>query len=141
MTMRTALLCLVLLSGYPGYAAAQDVSIWTGIFSAQQAQRGEEEYVRNCAMCHGYDLVSADGDAPSLTGPAFNFGWRGRTIAERYDLVRSTMPPSYSDSLTHQEHLDIITYILQFNGYPAGSHELKAEERGLLESIVMEPPR
>lgn len=120
-------------------ASMANTSIWDGVFSDAQAERGRVLYDAQCASCHGRQLVSNAG-APNLTEPGFRFGWHGRTIAQRLDQIRSTMPQGFPESMTDQEYLDVIAYILQFNGYPVGSQELDADRREILERIVIEPP-
>ena len=111
-------------------------SIWEGVFSETQARRGEEAYRSRCAGCHGPDLV-AKGYAVNLTGPAFTFGWQRKTIADRFVIIRATMPPGRL-TLSDQEYVDIVSYVLEFNGYPAGEQEL-APDPDRLARIVIEP--
>ena len=115
--------------------SASPGSIASGIFTAEQAKRGEQLYQSRCAECHGDKLVS-DSDAPTLTAPAFKYSWHQKTIAERLERIRTTMPPGGAGSLSDQEYLDIIAYILEFNGYPVGNQELKPD-KGALEKIVI----
>jgi mono/diheme cytochrome c family protein len=97
----------------------------SGVFSNEQVKRGEAAYNANCATCHGAELRSSDREVPHLSDKAFKFGWIGKTIAEKYELVRDTMPPKEEHSLSDQVYLDIVTYILKFNKIPAGDRELK----------------
>jgi mono/diheme cytochrome c family protein len=96
----------------------------TGIFTAAQAERGKTAYGQNCATCHGANLVSVVEEAPSLTGFTFGTKFVGKTVGERYEKIRTTMPVGGEGSLPDQTYLDIIAFILSFNGYPAGSTEL-----------------
>jgi mono/diheme cytochrome c family protein len=116
---------------------ASSKPILEGVFTAEQAERGKQLYPSRCAQCHGDELVS-DSDAPSLTAQAFRYSWHQKTIAERFERIRTTMPPGGAGSLSDQEYLDVVAYILQFNKYPAGAQEL-APEKSLLEKIVIEP--
>jgi mono/diheme cytochrome c family protein len=117
--------------------SSSKISIWSGVFTAEQAKRGEELYQARCADCHGEKLVSAS-DAPTLAAPAFKFAWHQKTIAERFEVIRTTMPPGGSGTLSDQEYLDIVAYILQFNAYPSGNQELKPDKE-MLDKIVIEP--
>ena len=111
-------------------------SIWDGVFSEAQARRGAEAYRSRCAGCHGPELV-ANGYAVNLTGPAFTFGWQRKTIANRFLIIRETMPPTRL-TLSDQEYVDIVSYVLEFNGYPAGEQELEPD-MAQLATIVIEP--
>lgn len=115
-------------------------TIWDGVFSETQASRGEALYQEHCAGCHGAELVSSDPDYPNLTAPQFRWNWGKKTLAERLQRVRSSMPPTAKDSLPVQDYLDVITFILKVNGYPAGSGELKADSTEL-SAIIVDPPK
>ena len=66
-----ALSVLVLLAGAAADAQnAAGPSIWSGVFTAAQAQRGNDAYQASCAGCHGSDLHATDAEAVDLTGPA-----------------------------------------------------------------------
>jgi cytochrome c len=114
-------------------------SVWDGVFSEAQAQRGKVSYQARCAVCHGQDLLG-DIESPSLTGLRFNSDWVGKTIAERFQRIRKTMPPEQPGSLDNQVSLDLVAFILKFNGYPSGKQELETDVR-VLEKIVIERPR
>ncbi|MCW5714677.1 MAG: c-type cytochrome [Bauldia sp.] len=110
-----------------GHAAAQQGTAWTGVFTAIQAERGSTAYGQSCAGCHGVDLVATDPEAPGLAGFSFNIQWVGHTLAERFDRISTTMPIGAAGSLSEQVYLDIIAYILSFNGYPVGDTEMTPE--------------
>jgi len=119
---------------------AQDTkSTSTGVFTQEQAKRGEAAYQRVCASCHGTDLHSTEAEAPDLTEGAFKFGWQGKTIAERFELIRTTMPPNKAGSLDDQAYLDIVTYILRFNNVPAGSRSLEPDPNVLKQIVISAP--
>jgi len=119
---------------------AQDTkSTSTGVFTQEQAKRGEAAYQRVCASCHGTDLHSTEAEAPDLTEGAFKFGWQGKTIAERFELIRTTMPPNKAGSLNDQAYLDIVTYILRFNNVPAGSRALEPDPNVLKQIVISAP--
>ena len=111
----------------------------SGVFTAEQAKNGESAFQARCASCHGADLHSTDPEAPDLTEGAFRFGWQGKTIANRFEQIRSTMPYGNSGSLDDQTYIDIVAYILSFNGIPAGNQKLEPDVR-VLEKIIVEVP-
>ena len=92
-----------------------------GVFTEEQAKKGEAAYNANCASCHGAELRSSDREIPHLTDKSFQFSWVGKTIAEKFEYIRDTMPPREEHSLEDQVYLDIVAYILRFNKVPAGS--------------------
>jgi cytochrome c len=136
-TVRVAVL-LVLLGG--GAANARSTrSISAGVFTSEQAKNGERAYQAKCASCHGDDLHSTEPEAPDLTEGLFKFGWKGKTVAETFEEIRSTMPFQNPRSLDDQTYLDILTYIFHSNGVPAGNHKLEPDFP-TLRQIVIEPP-
>jgi S-disulfanyl-L-cysteine oxidoreductase SoxD len=132
--------CVAIAYTALGAVSASPESIMSGVFTEAQLKRGEEKYQSACASCHGAELTSSDPEFPSLTGPQFNWNWRKKTLAERLHRVRTTMPPNAIGSLSDQEHLDIIAYVLKANGYPAGQKELTPDPAALGAIIVQPPP-
>jgi len=57
-------------------------SVWSGVFSAQQAARGKSSYDGVCARCHGAQLTGGGADlGPALTGGTFLSHWSNDTLA------------------------------------------------------------
>ena len=102
---------------------AQDTPrIWQGVYTAAQAERGKAVFNTTCLRCHGEDL--AGNTAPALKGDRFQSSWGGDVIDSLFTKVRDTMPPNFGTILDDQVKLDVVTYILQTNGFPAGTTEL-----------------
>jgi S-disulfanyl-L-cysteine oxidoreductase SoxD len=139
MPIRTVVVCLVLLCGTTPLYAQDTKSTSAGVFTEEQAKKGETAYQRVCASCHGADLHSTEAEAPDLTDGAFKFGWQGKTVAEKFETIRKTMPPGRAGSLDDQTYLDIVTYILRFNNVPAGNRALEPDPN-LLKQIVISSP-
>jgi mono/diheme cytochrome c family protein len=136
MIRQLMLSCALMAAAWP--AAAQDAGtdIWSGLFSEEQVARGKELYVANCAECHGPNLTPGDEDIASLTAPAFRWSWQTKTLAEKFTKVTTTMPPGKAGAISDQDYLDIVTFILNFNGYPTGEGELTPDP-ARLEQIVL----
>jgi mono/diheme cytochrome c family protein len=111
-----------------------------GFFSEDQTKRGAAAYNANCATCHGAELRSADREVPGLSDKSFKFAWVGKTVAEKFEVVRDTMPPEGKGSLGDQVYLDIVSYILSFNKIPAGGEELKPDLSALKQIVIPAPP-
>jgi cytochrome c5 len=102
---------------------AQDTPrIWQGVYTSVQAERGKAVFNTTCLRCHGEDL--AGNTAPALKGDRFQSSWGGDSIESLFTKIRDTMPPNFGTILDDQVKLDIVTYILQTNGFPAGPSEL-----------------
>ena len=106
---------------------ASTPSIWSGVFSEAQAKRGNDAYQASCSGCHGSDLHATDPEAVDLTGPAIRTKWNGKTLQDRFETIRDTMPPGNANTLGDQTYMDILAFILQSNEFPAGNQELVPE--------------
>jgi mono/diheme cytochrome c family protein len=106
---------------------ASTPSIWSGVFSEAQAKRGNDVYQASCSGCHGTDLHATDPEAVDLTGPAIRTKWNGKTLQDRFETIRDTMPPGNANTLGDKTYMDILAFILQSNEFPAGNQELVPE--------------
>ena len=91
-----------------------------GPYTAEQAAAGRASYQTSCAACHGADL----GGVPPLAGGGFIGGWSTRSTRDLVDLVRMTMPSDAPGGLPDQTYVNIVAFILQSNGIPAGNTPL-----------------
>jgi len=101
-------------------SAAPARKVTDGVFTSAQAEVGRAVYLARCAACHGADFSPAQG-SPPVQGAAFLANWRGRTLAELFSLVRTTMPPGAASAVPEDEHLTALAYILQANGFRPGT--------------------
>ena len=107
-------------------------SVWDGVYTEQQAKRGEPLYRKECASCHG-EMLSGAESAPPLTGGAFLANWNGLTVGDLFDRIRKTMPQSAPGRLTRQQDSDILAFMLSANKFPAGKTELYRQSEMLKE--------
>jgi len=101
-----------------------------GAFTAAQSRRGKSGYESNCVACHKRDLTAAER-APALAGDAFLQHWQGLSADELFERIRNTMPQQKPHSLSDQVYVDIVAYLLDANGAPAGNTELKPDADSL----------
>lgn len=139
MRFRSAATCLaVLAAALAAPVATTAADLGDGLYSAEQAARGAEAYRATCSSCHALDL-RGNSNSPGLRGIGFLFVWEGRSLGELYNSIRTTMPQESPNSLTQGQYLDILAYILEQNGYPAGGANL-ADAPGELDAIVISAP-
>jgi mono/diheme cytochrome c family protein len=119
----TLILALALAS--PAYSQTAEGKIWSGVYTTVQAIRGKVNFTGSCERCHGANLAGVT--APSLTGPRFMTAWENESVYRLFTKVRDTMPPNFGTSLTDDAKLDVVSYILQSNGFPAGAAALKID--------------
>ena len=100
------------------------------LYTEDQATRGALSYYQNCAMCHGPALDGQSGgySGPALKGPEFADPSYDFHISDIFNFVAKLMPAATPGSLTHDQDVLIMAFILQQNGYPAGSKELVYED-------------
>ena len=120
---------------------AQDATktVWDGVYTEAQAERGHVAYGQSCANCHGQQLAGT-GEAKPLAGPEFLSNWSGLTMADLFDRTRTTMPLDRPATLSRDAYADVLAYVLKFNGFPAGGTEL-ARRSEMLATIRIEAER
>ena len=114
-------------------AAQAPPSLWDGVYTQDQAKRGEAAYVEQCARCHRDDLSGGDS-VPPLAGTEFLSTWNTKTVGDIFDRIRTTMPSDKPGTLTRKQDSDILAYLLSVNKFPAGNTEL-ATQSELLKQI------
>ena len=125
--------------------AGPAASVWDGVFTRGQATRGRGVYSGACGFCHGRRLNGAPDDpdmrsTPPLARARFLREWEGRSLATLFEYTRVTMPEDNPTSLTDEEYVDVIAYMLSMSRMPAGDEELSPDSPSLAR-IVIEPRR
>jgi mono/diheme cytochrome c family protein len=123
---------LIAAAAHDGIAQTETVqgSTLEGVYSAPQATRGEETYFGLCVGCH---------PVATHTGTAFVVRWDGRPVAELFDAIKEKMPKNDPGSLTTEETVQLVAYLLKLNAMPAGTTELEADAEAL-KKIRIETP-
>ena len=124
----TAMLMMTAL--YATVGAQAKKSVKEGVYTAEQAKRGETMYKENCAACHGEDLAGS-GPMPALAGNDFVANWK--TVGDLFEKTHSSMPASAPGSLSEQQTSDIIAFMLSKSNFPAGTTELAAKQDALMQ--------
>jgi S-disulfanyl-L-cysteine oxidoreductase SoxD len=120
-----AALVWVIASAVASGQGAAARTTWDGVFSKDQARRGEEAANEHCVKCHGDGLAGKEM-SPGLEGPEFFNSWEGTSVADFYTRVRETMPLDAPNSLSASTARDVVAYILQLNAFPDGATDLPA---------------
>jgi mono/diheme cytochrome c family protein len=94
----------------------------SGIYTESQVERGEETYYASCVNCH---------PRGTYAGQSFKTNWGGRPLFDLYDWVLNKMPKNDPGTLTPEQSVDVIAYILKENGLPAGKTKMPADEDAL----------
>ena len=119
-------------------------SVWAGVYTQDQAKRGQTQYRQECAACHG-DALEGNAQTeraerlgralPPLSGDVFKGNWNGRPLSDLFDKMKKTMPRDDPGKISSNQNADILAYILKFNGFPAGKAELPADPGALTETL------
>ena len=120
-------------------AAGQERSVWDGVYTEEQSQRGERTYSDSCANCHAADLTGSQV-VPALVGADFLTKWNGSMVSDLFDRVRTTMPQDGPGSLSPAQYADVLAFMLNKNKFPGGTTDLPADLDGL-KTIRIEPSK
>ena len=101
-------------------------SVWSGVYTEEQAKRGEAVSNKLCTSCHGPELSGGEA-GPTLVGLEFIGNWNNLTVADFFDRVNATMPADAPGTLTPQQTSDVTAYVFKLNKYPAGKTELPTD--------------
>src|SRR5438128_12660262 len=97
-------------------------------------QRGEAGYVENWSSCHARYMEDID-ITTGFTGFGFMSNWDSLTLSDLVDRIRISMPQNRPGTLSRQQTVDIVSYVLRFNQFPAGKEELPREAQVLKEIL------
>lgn len=135
-SQRTFVFAAVLAAGS---SAAVARSVWDGVYTKEQAKRGQNVYAQDCSKCHSENLAGGEA-GPTLIGADFLSHWNGKTAGALYDNVRKTMPSDDPGGLTTRQYADLVAYLFSANEFPAGDKELD-RDAAVLNEIRIEPKR
>lgn len=136
---RTALFPAVAISALAslamsGTAAAQtDSTVKTDstklMVNMDQGLRGRETFNKTCLECH---------TKTDVTGADFKIKWSTRPVWELYDVIKTTMPDDKPGSLTPDQYIDVVSYLLRINGAAFGGQPLVAADTAGLKKAKIE---
>ena len=108
------------------------------VFTKEQAARGAELYAKSCDRCHDpAKVVPGKKPGPQTIGAKFLENWQDKTLGELYGSIFNTMPGDGVLILTADQTLDLVAYLLQANGFPAGEAPLKNDDA--MKAVVIAP--
>ena len=128
---------IVLAAGLATALAQAPTTVLDGVYTHAQAERGEAVYSTSCIGCH----EGQDADGPELTGKVFLDRWREDKLEPLFTFIKTTMPGNNPGSLDERAYADIIAFILEANGLPAGERDLSPDMVGSIQLVGAEGPR
>jgi cytochrome c len=105
-------------------------SVWSGVYSFEQATRGGDLYRSKCAECHGDDLEGIER-APALAGSAFGQRWDGAALKKLFERMEEMPPDDPAARLAPKQSIDVLAFLLSANNIPAGKNALVADKDAL----------
>ena len=114
-------------------------SIWDGVYTLEQAERGGPLYEAWCALCHGGGLEGGE-TAPSLLGGEFMWAWNGLSVGDLFERLRISMPEGNPSDMSRSQKADVLAFLLSRNYVPAGDEEL-ADRTNRLRTISFDALR
>jgi mono/diheme cytochrome c family protein len=109
------------------------VTIWDGVYTTAQADRGKATFDLSCSRCHNSDLSGSDR-GPTLVGDKFLANWLDGNLEALFSFIRDSMPQGSANIVSDAGKADVLAYILQRNSYPTGTTEL-TPDTGKLEMV------
>jgi mono/diheme cytochrome c family protein len=125
-------------------AGAAGKTVWDGVYSAAQADRGKDIFAQQCSGCHGdfLDGDGANGRVVALSGDTFADNWESASLNDLFVKIGRTMPRSSPGTLSSADTLNLMAFVLQYNGFPAGTGDLReSPELSLVDIVGKEGPR
>jgi S-disulfanyl-L-cysteine oxidoreductase SoxD len=108
-------------------APSSALTTLAGVYTEQQASKGESIYVGLCLYCH---------DEWDHTGPAFKQNWDTRTAFDLFEIIRTTMPNDDPGRLPREDYANIVAYLFKVNKMPSGRKPLPSDVAGLKQIVI-----
>ena len=126
MTVRRIVIACAFPSVLAVVASAQtssstETTVRDGVFNQEQAQRGRTTYDAKCAACHDGGTMG-----PELWGEPFLAQWDNKYVGAFFSRIQTTMPEDTPGSLSENDVLDLVAYVLRTNGFPAGDTAIQS---------------
>ncbi len=97
-----------------------------GVYTVEQAERGKEIMHDVCAECHMDDQFIG----------TFIKSWAGASVGDLFEEVSTKMPEDRPGSLRPRQYAQVLAYIFQLNGLPAGEVAMSSSIEKLREIII-----
>ena len=128
---------IVLVASLATAIAQGRTTVLDGVYTHEQAQRGEAAYHAACAGCH----EGQDADGPELAGRVFMDRWREDSLEPLFTFMKTRMPGQTPGSLEDRVYADILAWVLEANELPPGKTELRADAVGTIQLIGVDGPK
>ena len=111
-------------------------TVWDGVYTEAQAFRGEKVADTTCIGCHGPRLDGGDS-GPKLVGEEFLANWSSQSVGELFGWLLEAMPAEAPGTLSKDDAVAVVAYILKLNKMPAGKQTLPNERDQLARILIV----
>ena len=105
-------------------------SVWDGVYTTEQAERGAPLYAERCSECHGEGL-QGDDVFPAAHRQRLPLGLERYERGGFLERIVISMPEEDPRSMSAQQKADVLAFVLQRNEIPAGDAELASSKKEL----------
>jgi mono/diheme cytochrome c family protein len=102
----------------------------TASFTTAQVEAGQMVFQEICARCHGNDLSGSEG--PPLVGQPFLYTWNGQPVNGLLRFVLMNMPMNAPGTLSEEQAITAVAYVLSNNRLTAGSTPLTLDSKAVV---------
>ena len=113
-------------------------TVWSGVYSKAEAERGRQAFRKLCGRCHGADMKGGL-TAPSLVGDKFFDRWSDLRLGDVVAYIQAAMPREHEFYVPADSARAIISLMLQESGVPAG-HQPMSKDIDVQHSILITRP-
>lgn len=110
-----------------GARAAAGGSTTGAVFSDAQANRGRDTFRAGCTECHF---------SSEFRDSSFKFKWSRRSAGNLYQMIQTEMPEDAPGSLSPEQTVELVSYILRMNGFEPGASDIMPD-RAVLDEISL----
>jgi mono/diheme cytochrome c family protein len=115
-------------------------TIWSGVYSKAEAERGRQAYAQLCSRCHGVDMKGGV-TAPGLVGSKFFDRWHDLRLGDVVAYIQAAMPREHEFFVPADSARAIVALMLSESGVPPGKNPMPSDvklQHGIL--ITPRPP-
>jgi mono/diheme cytochrome c family protein len=115
-------------------------TIWSGVYSSAEAERGKQAYRQLCSRCHGADMKGGLTE-PGLIGAKFFDRWHDLRLGDVVAYIQAAMPREHEFFVSADSAREIVSLMLQESGVPAGAKPMSADLNVQHSILVTRPPK
>jgi mono/diheme cytochrome c family protein len=106
---------------------ATTTSTANGTTFGSLADSGKNVFAAKCSSCHGTN--GEGGRAPAVIGSGASLG-KYQSASQLLSKISTTMPANSPGSLSHQDYLNVLSYLLVQNNYVSNNTEFNESQLG-----------